>query len=55
LVEVMTVAPWSVTDEHVARVRKQFKDAEVAEIVHRACNAAFFDRVTEAARLPFDR
>src|SRR5262249_35072411 len=55
LVEAMTVAPWSVTDEHVARVRKHYKDAEVAEIVHHACNAAFFNRVTEAARLPFDR
>jgi alkylhydroperoxidase family enzyme len=55
LAEAMTVSPWAITDDHVARVRKHFKDAEVAEIVHHACNAAFFDRVTEAARLPFDR
>ncbi len=55
LVETMTVAPWAVTDDHVARLRQHFKDAEVAEIVHRACNAAFFNRATEAARLPFDR
>jgi alkylhydroperoxidase family enzyme len=54
LVEVLTVAPWRVTDGTVERCRKSFKDTEVAEIVHHACNAAFFDRVTETARLPFD-
>jgi alkylhydroperoxidase family enzyme len=54
LVETMTVSPWEVTDDHVTRLRRHFKDAEVAEIVHHACNAAFFDRVTEAARLSFD-
>jgi alkylhydroperoxidase family enzyme len=55
LAETLTVAPWKVTDEMVERCRKSFKDAEVAEIVHHACNAAFFDRVTEVARLPFDK
>jgi alkylhydroperoxidase family enzyme len=55
LAETLTVAPWAVTDEMVERCRKHFKDAEVAEIVYRACNAAFFDRVTEVARLPLDK
>ena len=55
LTETLTVAPWQVTDEMVERCRKSFKDAEVAEIFYRACNAAFFDRVTEVARLPFDK
>lgn len=55
LAETLTVAPWKVTDEMVERCRKSFKDAEVAEIVYRACNAAFLDRVTEVARLPFDK
>ncbi len=32
-------------------MRAYSKDAEVAEIVHHACNAAFFNRVTEAAGL----
>jgi alkylhydroperoxidase family enzyme len=55
LAETLTVAPWQVTDEMVERCRKHFKDAEVAEVVYRTCNAAFFDRVTEAARMPLDK
>jgi len=55
LAETLAVAPWKVTDEMVERCRKSYKDAEVAEIVYRACNAAFFDRVTETARLPLDK
>ncbi len=55
LAETLTVAPWKVTDEMVEACRKHFKDAEVAEIVHHTCNAAFFDRVTETARLPIGK
>ncbi len=55
LAETLTVAPWRVTDEMVEACRKHFKDAEVAEIVHHTCNAAFFDRVTETARLPIGK
>jgi alkylhydroperoxidase family enzyme len=55
LAETLTVAPWKVTDEMVERCRKSFKDGEVAEVFYHACNAAFFDRVTETARLPFDK
>lgn len=46
--------PASVTDADVAGLRKHFKDAEVAEVVHHVCNAAFFDRATEAANLPVE-
>lgn len=52
LAETLTATPWKVSDEMVEACRKHFKDAEVAEVVHHTCNAAFFDRVTEAARLP---
>jgi alkylhydroperoxidase family enzyme len=55
LVETLAVAPWKVTDEMVERCRKYFKDGQVGEIFHHTCNAAFFDRVTEVAKLPFDR
>lgn len=55
LAETLTAAPWAVTDAMVERCRKSFRDAEVAEIFHHACNAAFFDRVTETARLPLDK
>jgi alkylhydroperoxidase family enzyme len=55
LAEVLTAAPWKVTDEMVERCRKSFKDAEVAEIVNCICNAAFFNRVTEVARLPLEK
>jgi alkylhydroperoxidase family enzyme len=55
LTETLTVAPWKVTDQMVERCRRSFKDTEVAEIIHQTCNAAFFNRVTEVARLPFDK
>jgi alkylhydroperoxidase family enzyme len=55
LAETLAVAPWKVTDEMVERCRKSFQDGQVGEIVHHVCNAAFFDRVTEVARLPFDK
>lgn len=55
LVETLAVAPWKVTDEMVERCRKSFKDGQVGEIFHHTCNAAFFDRVTEVAKLPFDK
>lgn len=55
LVETLTVSPWRVTDEQVERCRKSFTDGQVGEVFHHACNAAFFDRVTEVAKLPLDR
>jgi alkylhydroperoxidase family enzyme len=55
LAETLAATPWKVTDEMVERCRKYFKDAEVAEIVYHTCNAAFFDRVTEVAQIPFEK
>jgi alkylhydroperoxidase family enzyme len=55
LAETLAATPWKVTDEMVERCRKHFKDAEVAEIVYHTCNAAFFDRVTEVAQVPFEK
>jgi alkylhydroperoxidase family enzyme len=55
LAETLAAAPWKVTDAMVERCRKHFKDQEVAEIVYRACNAAFFNRVTEVAQLSIGR
>lgn len=55
LAETLAVSPWKVTDEMVETCRKHFKDAEVAEVVHHTCNAAFFNRVTEVARLPLEK
>ncbi|MBX9627455.1 MAG: carboxymuconolactone decarboxylase family protein [Gemmataceae bacterium] len=51
----LAVAPATVTDTDVEGLRKLFTDHEVAEVVYHACNAAFFDRATEAANLPLDQ
>ncbi len=51
----LSAAPATVTDADVEALRKEFTDFEVAELVHHVCNAAFFDRATESARLPLDR
>jgi alkylhydroperoxidase family enzyme len=51
----LTMAPATVNDADVEALRKQFNDKQVAEIVHHVCNAAFLNRVTEAATLPLDR
>jgi hypothetical protein len=50
----MTVTPWAIADAQVERVRKHFKDAEVPEIAHDACNAVFFNRATTATSLPLE-
>lgn len=55
VVAKLTVGPSEVTDADIEGLRAWFTDREVAEIVHQACNAAFFDRVTELAQLPLDR
>ena len=51
----LAAAPSTVTDADVEGLRKHSKDRAVAEIVHHVCNAAFVNRVTEAAGLPLDR
>jgi alkylhydroperoxidase family enzyme len=47
----LTVDPALITDTDVEGLRKHYGDFEVAEIVHQVTEAAFFDRVTEAAGL----
>jgi alkylhydroperoxidase family enzyme len=51
----LTAAPATVTDADVEGLRKRYTDKQVAEIFYQVCNAAFFDRLTEAANLPVER
>jgi alkylhydroperoxidase family enzyme len=50
----LTVAPAAITDDDVAQLRQVYTDSQTAEIVYRACSAAFFNRVTEACGLPLE-
>ncbi len=50
----LTVDPALVADDDVEAVRRHFSDHEVAEVVFQITEAAFFDRLTEAAGLPLD-
>lgn len=50
----LTSAPAAIFDTDVEGVRKALGDKKTAEVIHQVCNAAFFDRFTEAARLPLD-
>jgi alkylhydroperoxidase family enzyme len=50
----LTVDPALITDADIAGLRKQFGDHEVAEIIYHVTQAAFFDRLTEAAGLPLE-
>jgi alkylhydroperoxidase family enzyme len=54
VVRKLAVSGAVVTDADIEGLRKVFTDREVAEVVHHTCNAAFFDRLTEAANLPLD-
>ncbi len=47
----LAVDPAMISDDDILNLRKRFSDKEVAEIVHQGTQAAFFDRVTEAAGL----
>jgi alkylhydroperoxidase family enzyme len=51
LAKKLTVDPALIDDADVAAVRAQFPDKQVAEVIHLVTEAAFFDRVTEAAQL----
>jgi alkylhydroperoxidase family enzyme len=51
LARKITVDPARVTDADIEGLRRQFSDPEVAEIVYQTTQAAFFDRLTEAAGL----
>ena len=47
----ITVDPALITDADIEGLRKHYSDREVAEIVYHVTQAAFFDRLTEAAGL----
>lgn len=47
----LTVNPALINDADVASLRKHYSDHEVAEIIYHVTQAAFFDRLTEAAGL----
>ncbi|MSR56266.1 MAG: hypothetical protein EXS05_01155 [Planctomycetaceae bacterium] len=51
----ITVDPALITDDDFARLRKLFDDQNVAEIVYQITQAAFFDRLTEAAGLQLEQ
>lgn len=54
LIRKLTVSPSLVTDSDVAELRKHYADRDVAELIYHVCNAAFFNRLTEAAGLPLE-
>jgi alkylhydroperoxidase family enzyme len=51
LARKVTVDPALITDADIEGLRKLYSDQEVAEIVYQITQAAFFDRLTEAAGL----
>jgi alkylhydroperoxidase family enzyme len=51
LARKLTADPALITDDDIADLRKHYPDPEVAEIVYHVTQAAFFDRLTEAAGL----
>ncbi|HZW35098.1 MAG TPA: hypothetical protein VFF52_30530 [Isosphaeraceae bacterium] len=51
LARKLTVDPALITDADIAALRRHYPDPEVAEIVYHVTQAAFFDRLTEAAGL----
>jgi alkylhydroperoxidase family enzyme len=53
-VRKLTATPGLIEDEDVAALRKHYRDQEVAELVLHVCNAAFFNRVTEACGLQLE-
>lgn len=50
----LTVTPHQIVDGDLARLRENFSDHEVAEIIQLTCDANAFDRFTEALRLPLE-
>lgn len=55
LVRMLTVMPMSVSDAEFVGLRKHFSDTQTAEVVHRICEAAYFNRATEATQLPIEK
>ena len=55
LARKLTVDPALITDADIGGLRTFYSDPEVAEIVYQVTQAAFFDRLTEAAGLRLER
>ena len=51
LARKLTVNPALVDDADLAALRSQMDDKQVAEVIHQIAEVAFFDRITESARL----
>lgn len=54
LARKLTVDPALITDADIEDLRKEFSDRQVAEVVYHVTEAAYFDRLTEAAALPLE-
>jgi AhpD family alkylhydroperoxidase len=50
----LTAIPQGMTDADAERLKKHYEPSQVAEIVYRVCQAAFFNRITEAAAIPVE-
>ena len=50
----LTTDPALISDGDVATLREHFSDHQVAELIAQVTEAAFFDRMTEAAGLPLE-
>ena len=55
LARKLTTDPDLVDDAAIAALRALMSDKQVAEVIHHVTEAAFFDRVTEVARLPLEK
>jgi alkylhydroperoxidase family enzyme len=55
LIRISTAAPMAVSDDDFVPLRKHYKEAQVAELVHRAAAAASFDRITEVMQVPLEK
>ncbi|HEV3122635.1 MAG TPA: hypothetical protein VGY53_12060 [Isosphaeraceae bacterium] len=51
LARKLTVDPALIADSDIESLRKHYSDSEVAELIYQVTQAAFFDRLTEAAGL----
>jgi alkylhydroperoxidase family enzyme len=50
----LTVAPQTIVDEDIAKLKETYDDFEVAEIIQLICDSNAFDRFTESLHLPLE-
>jgi alkylhydroperoxidase family enzyme len=55
LARKLTVDPALITDADIEGLRAHYSDHEIAEIIYQVTQAAFFDRLTEAAGLRLEQ